>query len=172
VKFSSLFCNEKGLTLMELVMAFAILLLVLGVSYTFYVYAARSSAVAASQANLQQNVRLARTLIENEIKFADYIKVGEEPPERENCRSIYLEDGKIMIQYENGTVKELLGGLSDDMAMDLLFTVSGNSFIETMVAARDGTNTFEITAKVLILKRSIDNKDKDSADRIYYADEL
>ena len=96
--------SEKGLTLLELVMAFAILLLVLGVSYTFYVYAARSSAVTSSQASLQQNVRLARTLIENEIKFAEYIKVGESS-ETENYRCIYLENDKIMIQYENEDTK-------------------------------------------------------------------
>lgn len=169
MKISTPFSDEKGLTLLELVMAFAILLLVLGISYNFYVYAARSSAVASNQANLQQNVRLARTLIENEIKLAGYIKLGEEPSETENCRSIYLENDKIMIQYENEDTKDLLAGLSGDMAMDLLFTVSGDSFIEMMVGAGEGAEFYDITSKVMILKRNIDNNYGVSANRIYYS---
>ena len=55
------------------------------------------------------------------------------------------------------------------MAMDLSFTVSEDFFIEMMVAAGDGAKTFDITAKVLILKRNIDNNDGDSGNRIYYS---
>ena len=161
--------DQNGLTIVELVIAFAILLMVLGVSYTFYTYAVRSSAVASRQLDLQQNVRLAKTLIENEIKLSGYIKVGE-PADPENYHKIYLENDKIMVRYKGETAKDLLGGLSDNMAMDLAFKVCGDAFIELMVAADDGVNNFDITSQVLILKRNIDNDDGDSDNQIYFSD--
>jgi len=161
--------DKTGLTIIELLIASAILLMVLAVSYTFYSYAARSSAGASRQSDMQQNVRLAKALIEDEIKIASYVKVGE-PADPENYHKIFLENDKIMIRHQGETEEDLLRGLSDNIAMDLSFTVCGDSFIEIMVAAGDGENNYDITSEVLILKRNIDNADGDSDSEIYYSD--
>ncbi|MEW5922016.1 MAG: prepilin-type N-terminal cleavage/methylation domain-containing protein [Bacillota bacterium] len=161
--------DEKGLTLVELVIASVILLLVLGMSYSFYAYSARSSAVASRQSDMQQNVRLAKTLIENKIRLAGYVKVGTPAVPANHCR-IYLDNGKIMIHYQGETAKDLLGGLSGNIIMDLSFTVTGDAFIEVMVGASDGVNNYDISAEVLILKRNIDNVVGDSDSQLYYSD--
>ncbi|MEG6522549.1 PilW family protein [Desulfotomaculum sp. 1211_IL3151] len=157
--------NKKGVTIIELMITLAMILIVIGLSYLFYFYVVRSFEISSTQSAVQENVRLAKNLIDKEIRRASYIKI-EEPPDDVNKYNhhIMTADGKI-----KKDTNYLLGNLSEGVEMGLLFTKTSDSFIEvTVTGSIDGDYEYSITSEVLALGGNIDNSINDSGDEIYF----
>ncbi len=113
--------NEKGLTLIELVISITILVLVLGGAYgflrgTFQYYQHGSEAMDA-----QQNARIALNMIERDIRRADYVMAGSGPT------SIRLQvDGKDIRYYLSG--RQILKAVSWEGHNPVAYNVNSLSF--------------------------------------------
>ncbi|WP_449240719.1 prepilin-type N-terminal cleavage/methylation domain-containing protein [Desulfoscipio gibsoniae] len=167
--------SNNGLTMIELLIALAILLIVLSVSYSFYFYFTRSFDFAARQSNVQQNVRLAKTIIEKEIRHASYIKIGDAPEDSNKYnQKIYIADNKI-IHYVDGKNKDILDGLSNGINMRLSFKkISDNSpFLWIKVEGDiNGDQEYSISSELLILgienENFLGNVGKESQEIYFY----
>jgi len=128
--------DTRGITLIELILASAILLLVLAVSYPFYSYTTRSIDIATKQREVQQNVLLAKELIEKRIRLSScltLLKNAPASPGEKNCegfiktQELYVtESGKLMHSTEGGNQEELLGSVAEDTNYTLTFEKSGS----------------------------------------------
>jgi len=146
--------NKKGFTLIELLISLAILLIVLSVGYSFYFYVVRSFDVASKQSNVQQNVRLAKNIIENQVRYASYIKIGDAPADSSKYNQrIYVNNNKIM-HYVDGENKDILNGLSDGVNMHLLFIKLSNDSPFLWIEVKgdiNGDQEYSISSEILIL---------------------
>ncbi|MDD4169480.1 MAG: prepilin-type N-terminal cleavage/methylation domain-containing protein [Desulfotomaculaceae bacterium] len=142
--------NKKGLTIVELMITLAILLIVIGASYSFYFYVVRAFDIGTKQSDVQQNVRLAKNIIDNKVRSANYIAITESEPEAEWNQKIYLDNGKIMY-VKDGDTTELLSGLADGFNMQIEFEKVGTSFLEISITGDiNGEHVYNITSEVLI----------------------
>ncbi len=95
--------NDKGLTMMELLVSLAILLLVLGIGYNFYYFLNKSFKDTETKWVKQREVRKAADFINEELKTAYSLTTSNNtsPSGSEEDQFIYLSANKIM--YKNGT---------------------------------------------------------------------
>ncbi len=146
--------DEAGLTIVELVLAAAILLVVVAMSVTFYSYYHRSYSSSVSRSAIQQNVRLAKTMIENQIRLANYLKIGDAPADPEDFFHIYTTGGTIM-RYDpaTGEATELLGSLGEGITMQVTFGHTRSSFLEITVSGSVGGElSYDIGSESLVLR--------------------
>lgn len=65
--------NNRGISIIELLIACSLLVIVLGVGYNFYYYANQTFNFGLEQANLQNDTRIAVETISNELRYAENI---------------------------------------------------------------------------------------------------
>jgi len=159
--------NKKGFTLIELLITLVILLLVIGMSYSFYYYVVRSFDIASKQSEVQQNVRLAKNIIENEVRLATYIKIGSEPTEEYNQR-IYVSDGQIKHYVEGQGTNNLLSIPSGSVDLQLSFIKTAPSLLEIKVEGDiNGEHNYDITSELLVLNGN-GHIDGDEGTEVYF----
>jgi len=126
--------DQKGFTLVELMVALSLLLLVLGLGYTIFGFTVTTFARSETKANLQQNMRLAAQYIENDVRYAYGVEILDaiDPDSltvTENDMYIYINsDGKLEIRSADDTFI-----LSDTFIGDtdflLQFTKEGDNLL-------------------------------------------
>jgi len=94
--------DQKGFTLVELMVALSLLLLVLGLGYTIFGFTVTTFARSETKANTQQNMRLVMQHIENEVRYAKTVEIlADEPtsiPADDPGTYIFINDaGKLEI---------------------------------------------------------------------------
>lgn len=72
-----LFYDNKGITLIELLVAIAIMSMVLAIGYNMYYYGTKSFTGGTTQAHLQQNARLVDEYFKKELRNVGDIKIDE-----------------------------------------------------------------------------------------------
>ncbi len=142
-------------------LALVILLLVLAVSYPFYSYATKSIDIATKQREVQQNVLLAKALIEKEIRFASYLIILKNTPtipgvESEgyvDTQELYVTDsGILMHSTQDGSQEELLGSIANDTDFTLTFEKSEPSILRFTIKGNYEGQEYEISSEIAILK--------------------
>lgn len=150
--------NKRGVTLIELILTLTLLLIAIALIYSFFTYMHRSNNLAKQQSQVQENVILAKTIIDEKIRKADSIAIGstdESPPFASWSESIYLEDvdGKGVIYVEKGgKATPLLGNLTEDYSMSLSFERTASAFIEVSIGCTLGEDIqYSIEAEIYLL---------------------
>ncbi|WP_347487624.1 prepilin-type N-terminal cleavage/methylation domain-containing protein [Desulfoscipio sp. XC116] len=156
--------NIRGLTLIELMLASAILLIVLAVLYPFYSYATRSIDIAAKQREVQQNVLLSKEIIESircKIRSSSYLIILKNTPAspgEEGCegfvdtRELYVtESGVLMHSKKDGTQENLLGSYAEDTHFTLTFEKSGPKLLKYTIHGEYNGQEYEISSEIAIL---------------------
>ncbi|MGI6412501.1 MAG: PilW family protein [Syntrophomonadaceae bacterium] len=140
--------DSSGMTIIELLIAIALVLIVAGLSQVFYSYTVNSYDNIAKQANLQQSVRLALTFIESRIKFANHMEIVAATPDPEELESrdegtqaIYLDENGVLKAYKEGETQDLIGVLGENISLSLAFTkASGNVGGKLLIIEITGTD--------------------------------
>nr|WP_269433729.1 prepilin-type N-terminal cleavage/methylation domain-containing protein [Desulfocucumis palustris] len=141
------------MTLVELMITMAILVIVLAVGYSFDYYVSKSYTVASSQTELQLKVRMATELIKDKAHFADYMKILEDDSnvigqlDQNYDQAIYVEDGSL-IYYKDGTATNF-GNISDNVRLEIDFNELDEFFLSYNVRGHiDGEQTYEISSEI------------------------
>ena len=149
--------HKKGFTVIELLIALTILLIVIVLGYSFNFYVTRSFDIATKQSEVQQNVRLAKNMIENyyQVRFSEIklLNAVEEP--EEDYQIIYVDDNGIIKYQKYGDEPKdlLLADLNSGINMQLTFTKDAynDSLLGIKVAGDiDGDYSYYIDSKILI----------------------
>lgn len=94
--------NNKGLTLVEVLVATALTVLVIAVIFSLYLFGNRSFAKSRNQYDIQSDVRLAMDAIVKELRFATSMeilnadKACDISEQEEGFNYIYIDDGKLL----------------------------------------------------------------------------
>lgn len=167
--------NKYGITLVELMITLAILLIVVTVSYTAFSAISKSFDFATKTSNVQQNVNLAKNIIDEKIRQATYIAVISDAtiPVGEWNQSFFIQtdsDGNGHIIYmKDGVESDLLADLSDGYHMSITFTKVGTSFLNVSITCSlDGEYVYNIESDVLVLGIEADKFTGTSGAKVYF----
>jgi len=162
--------NKKGFTLVELMIAIALLGIVMTLGYSYYYYGTRSFSVGESQATVQQEVRTASRTITSEIRNATRVSSSEFDDEA--LFYCIKRDGNnrlIIDTIDNGVTssRQLTGNIITNSGFELKqennkyllrFTLYGND--STL------TNDYSIVSEILL--NNVNNGNLGTWNTIYY----
>ncbi|NLM60982.1 MAG: hypothetical protein GX193_02775 [Clostridiales bacterium] len=166
--------NKKGVTLVELILSIALVLIAAVLMFTFFSFMNRSNRLARQQSEIQENVVLAKTIIEGKIRKATYVTIGStggDPPSLPWSESIYLDvvDGKGVIYAETeGESGPLLAGLAEGYSMSLAFERVDGMFIRVSVGCISEDNyEYSVDTEIFLLGLASHQFAGDSGNKIY-----
>lgn len=147
--------SQRGLGLIELVIALSLLSVVLAAVYSYYFFGNRSFSTGEAQQNLQQNVRHASAFVTNEIRFASEVEILSENPLsfESGWYYIYLKDGdeeNIFFRSDDGE-KPIPGIITDDTSYDsgaLVFNGAGSNVLQFTISASNNDQNYNIESQV------------------------
>jgi prepilin-type N-terminal cleavage/methylation domain-containing protein len=118
------FKNQKGFTLVELMVVLALLGIVLGLGYMFLNFGVMSFNRGERHAIAQQAARITSVYITNELRFAREIEINPvEETMESGYRYFYLsENNSIIFHDESGNEIILADSAADDMDYSIYFT--------------------------------------------------
>ena len=166
--------NNSGLTLVELILVLTLLLVVLALSLSFFTSMHNSSKMLTQQAQVQENVIIAKTYIDGTFRYATKLAIhseGEDSPSGWT-ETIYLDEvdgrGIIFIQKSGGTPSPLLSNLANDFSMQLTFEKAEDSFIVVAIGcvSEDGYE-YSVENEQFLLGFGPHDLIGESGDRIY-----
>lgn len=164
LKFSSLMSNEKGFTLLELVIVITIFSIVILIGASMFVYAMINYRNAIEQQNEQFNVRLVSDLITTDIRNS--LEIQEVDQYVTDCieYSMYVnsaDDNFYRYNSATGVNQLLTQGYVDYINVSIVED-SGLYYVDYSVM---GINGYEIESRVLLNNIS-SNPDPDASDNL------
>jgi len=158
--------NNKGTTLIELLIGSSLLVIVLGIAFSLHSFGTTSFSSGASRVDVQQNARLAADFITSEIRFAKNVDIVDiedilESSEEfaENFHYIFFdESGSIMYKEKGDPPLEKFSDISQKVDFELSFKISddlhndNDNVLKLIVSAKDdNARDFEVKTEVIIL---------------------
>lgn len=119
---SKIYRQQKGLSLVELLIVLALLGIILAVGYNYFYFGTQAFARGERYAIAQQASRHASDIITREIRFAHEIEINPTGGiSVDDFDYIYLENDSIKVR-EGGVVRILADSNADDIAYSIFFT--------------------------------------------------
>jgi prepilin-type N-terminal cleavage/methylation domain-containing protein len=143
--------DEKGVTLIELLISVTILGMIMAATNAFYSSGARGWADGNTRAELQQSARVAMDELSNELIWASDVAITANGSHsntaityKKNSRTykFLLQDGNLKIELPDGTVTTVANNILSVQA------VSTGKIIELTVAAEKQGRQVVLRAKV------------------------
>lgn len=131
----------KGLSLVEMLIALALLLIIIPLTTMLFFYGSRSFAVGEEQSELQQHVRLVADYVLGELRYAHGITILADAPDPDDpdlsgWNLIYVDDGSAIGRRE-GVIGSVISGL--DPRVDFEFEFDQGSTPGTIAYTITGT---------------------------------
>lgn len=151
--------NERGFTLVELLIVVLLMLLVLGIGYGIFSFSLTTFARGENQANVQQNMRIVMQHIEKEVRYAYDVEIldsidADSLTVAENDLYIFINsDGKLEMRNADDTFI-----LSDTFMWDTDFLLQFNKESDHMLGIEVG-NTAD--AKTIVTRIKVLNISED-----------
>lgn len=145
--------NERGLTLVEFIIAFALIVFVLAVGYCFYFFGMRSFAVGETQSNMQRDIRLVANFITKETRNATeiYLIGTPVPSAADGFHYIYLESSAFRYKNPGGTVTEKTGPFINELSPMFKLKLSNErNLLEFTINGQDESQTYTLDTQVLL----------------------
>ncbi len=143
--------NQKGFTLVELIVALAIIALIMGVMSSAFIAATRTFEKGLDQYDLQANIRLASDFIINEVRNASEISLTRPDSPNDYNKIFFINN---MISYKPaGSARIDLTPAIIDARRDINFslTQTGSQYmLEITIEAVQDENDYSITTQVLL----------------------
>lgn len=143
--------DHQGLTLIELIIALAILLLVLSVVFNFFIFGVKSFDVAERRSEIQLDVRLASDFITTRLR---------------NATSLSLTDNSLantidltLLQTRFTTIEEVFFEIHQE---------SGRYIIWYKIIGRDASGELEYELESDVLLNNISSATLGTGEEIYY----
>ena len=135
--------NNKGFTLIEIILVFAILSLVLGMIGSFFVYGLNVFTAGDSQYNAQSQLRIASEYLVENIRFSNSLNLVDKPANPENPTTL---DGEYdYIYVENG----------------VLYHFISDGSTHSLKKITDNITNYEFTSNINFLKINLFSEDRD-----------
>jgi len=116
--------KQDGFTVVELMIALALLLIILATGYMFFGFGFRSFNRGEQRAIAQQSIRTAAAFISSEIRYANLITINPETVSTsDDFNYIYLNGDSVYYQDKDKSIppKTLLDGTVDQMSYSIIF---------------------------------------------------
>ena len=143
--------NQKGFTLVELIVALAIIALIMGVMSSAFIAATKTFEKGLDQYDLQANIRLASDFIIGEVRNASEISLTR-PDSPNNYNKIFFKNN--MVSYKPaGSARIDLTPAIIDRRQNITFslTQSGSQYmLEITIKAMQDDSDYSITTQVLL----------------------
>jgi prepilin-type N-terminal cleavage/methylation domain-containing protein len=148
--------NKRGVTLIELIVALAILTVIIAVGFSFYFFGSKTFSRGETIASIQFDVRMSTDFITREVRNATEVELISIPGTFDtNYHYIYIEGAKLKHQF-NGTVQEKTSAIiqASTPMFSLEELANGRNQIEfTMKGSKtttQGIQAYEATTKVFL----------------------
>jgi len=143
--------EEKGYTLIEILIVLFISGLVLSGVYSYFSFGTLSYGSGVDKTELQQSLRLTSERITRELRFADWVKLKEEEPDNPGED---LDEGDYCIYY-----------CDDDHKIKIYQGEDGDDYHEYSIS-RPLVNEFKIEMDGATLKYEIESESGDASYRL------
>lgn len=145
------FQNKKGFTLIEVILAIAILSIVISAVFPAIISVNKAYTAGNERSNIQQNVRFAANFITQEIRFASSVSILSEIPSSFDYtkRYIYVKNGSI-VQNVNGVEKAVFPVNTGNLKCTLNFT-GNNKTLEYSLSAVGSGKPYSLDSEVIVL---------------------
>ncbi len=145
------FKNQKGITLIELLIVIGIMGVVISLGFSFLIFGTRTFKLSGERADNQFDVRMPTDFVSKEVRYADTAEIltavpASQPP---NTYDIYIDASNQLIYNKNGVLTTIPGVTGVN---DYTFTVSRISLntLEYKIG-KLGTTKYDVTTQVVIL---------------------
>ncbi|QGG46576.1 PilW family protein [Heliorestis convoluta] len=114
--------NNKGVTLVELLVGIALLSLVMTLGYSFYFFGYNSFATGEVRSDVRQNIRFAADFITQELTYATHVQVLSFIPDEDfledDYHYIYVKEGQLTHREAFGEELAPFGNIADRVTLD------------------------------------------------------
>ncbi|WP_040378404.1 PilW family protein [Dethiobacter alkaliphilus] len=149
--------NNKGLSLVELIIVLILINVVLAIGYGYYYFGTRSFTVGESRADVQQNVRLATEFVANNVRFADDLEIfqiddTEDLVYDKNFNYFYIdiEEKKIMHRKIKETESSIIFPVvNQNIDFDLHFERSSTNILAFVITGKND-HVYSLESEVLL----------------------
>ena len=139
--------NDKGFTLLELILSVTITCIVLGIVFSAFI-GINKSFVHRQIANEQrQLIEILEELLNDELRYVNRIKIEDRNNAPTFLNSAYSKDGKM---YING-VKSLEDGIYGDNWVTLVFSKGNNDVLDVEIYIQEPRSNVE-TKEIISIK--------------------
>lgn len=138
-------CNQKGITLVELMIALVLLGVVLAIGYNFFHYTQKTYTNSEKKWIAQSNARQVAEFISSELKTAFYAEINYTGEMEEEDIQLYLEDGKLFHEK----VDEEPSRITDGLYSITFEKAKKNTWTESSGASDRLNNTLTFTINAL-----------------------
>ncbi len=166
--------QKKGITLVELIIALALLTVILGMAYSFFSLGMTVFRKGAGQSDIQQNLRLTADIITREIRLASELQIIDPVtiPDTvsDEYRYVFVNSANsIEFKNKDGSKKFLDNGVNS-MSVTLRFESMNSGKILGFALNASGENNYSIESEVYPLNLASPIAGNNNAAIAYKAD--
>ncbi|HHX74446.1 MAG TPA: hypothetical protein GX699_06045 [Firmicutes bacterium] len=149
--------NEKGISLIELVVVLALLTVVLAAGFNFFSSGMTIFAFADKRASVQQAVRLVSDAVTREIRYAEeaiIIDVSDPSAFADTGYNyIYQEGNTVKLRRKGSATGSPIAGAAGEVSLEINFSyVSTDNILDyTVSGEQPGSAPYSVTASVMLL---------------------
>lgn len=164
---------KKGITLVELIISISILIIVIAVGYLIFSYCNKIYGFGTKQYNIQANIRLANSYIDNQLKYSSYILINTDSnpaiPQQNELdpyeNYIYYDSASQSIIHLNRFFKKsfnICPADKDGASGDILFESYAPEYksIYFRIHAKDGNQQYQVENTIDLLNIHLSNTGK------------
>lgn len=155
--------NKSGLTLVELTVGLAILVVVLSVAYLIYDFGAKSFRSGEDRYIVQRELVTAADLITREVRNATSVLIV--PSHTNTNNYFYIADNKL-IRRTNGTTRDVTSPIVSSITFTISKNSQGKNTLEFTLTAQKGSYTQQMNSKVFL--NNVTSLNTTSGSMLYY----
>ncbi|MDW7667535.1 MAG: prepilin-type N-terminal cleavage/methylation domain-containing protein [Bacillota bacterium] len=155
-----IFNNRKGVTLLELIIALAIVGLVLTLAFNLFFFGNEIFAKGSDQYEVQHSVRLSLSSVTNEIRYASTLYIENDKPDtfEDPYSYLYYENSSVYYSYIDTDDTRRTKTLGNDIT-SISFSKESDKLIEITLNGLEQNQSYEIITEVGLPNMSIKNND-------------
>lgn len=135
--------NSRGVTLIELIIALALLSMVLAVGYNYYFFENKTYTIGSNQSNVQRDIRLASDFITREVRNAIELELVSSPTIGDGYNYIYL-NGLVLMHDSTPKTDPIISQLE----LKIKKVDNNKNYLEFIIQGNEGEQTYKINTKV------------------------
>ena len=143
--------NQKGFTLIEILISISLLSLVLLMTYNMHLFNYKVFNKGSSKADIQSNLRLNAEFISDKIRYASNLKIlANKPSIFDPLKQYIYSEGGVLKFYDVGTIKDVAGNLGD-VSSTIYFEDKDSQTVTFKVNGTQTDESYEIDSSVYML---------------------
>jgi len=143
--------NQKGFTLIEILISISLLSLVLLMTYNMHLFNYKVFNRGSSKADIQSNLRLNVDFISDKIRYASNLKIlANKPSTFDPLKQYIYSEGGVLKFYDVGTLKDVAGSLGG-VSSTIYFEDKDAQTVTFKVYGTQKDESYEIDSSVYML---------------------